>query len=123
MAQYEAHADNRKHLLKIFSVIALLTLAQIFWAVSVSDGLSVKTNAAFYFTLTLIKAYLLLFEFMHLKTATRFFKLSFLPLVTVVIAWFVISFCYEGNSGLQVREKNAPTPIEKGLKYQPKPQH
>lgn len=87
--------------LRIFLVIFMLTVAQVLWAVLLSDNFSTSANGIVYFILLAGKVYYMLLEFMHLKHEKKFFNIALFSPTILMIIWFVVSFCYEGGAGLR----------------------
>lgn len=95
----------RARVVRVFLVLLGLTLAQVFWAIVVSDNFSTSTNAPIYIFLLMVKVYYMLAEFMHLRYEKKIFNLSMLVIPLAVLVWFVVSFCLEGSAGQEFKQK------------------
>lgn len=100
----EAPAADKSEILNLWKIAGLLliiTLVEFAFAFSLPDHWK-WVKVSIFVSLTFVKAFYIVSEFMHLKHETKTLVWSIaLPLILVI--WFVIALIYEGGAILSVR--------------------
>jgi len=89
-------ADKKKilHIWKVAGILALLTIVEFVFAFKMDRGYSLVT---IFVLLTLVKAFFIMWEFMHLGHEAKALKLSiFLPIIFLL--WLILAFLMEADS-------------------------
>ncbi|MFA0960545.1 cytochrome C oxidase subunit IV family protein [Roseivirga sp. BDSF3-8] len=106
MSEHHSHAipsDNgraqRKRILVVAAVLSIVTIIEFIIAFTIDAG---TFRTALFLGLTVIKAFYIVADFMHLKHEVKVLIWSILiPMIFVV--WLVIALINEGSAILQVR--------------------
>lgn len=85
-----------------FWILLVVTIAEIALALSWPRAWQPMVLNLIFLTMTFIKAFYIVSEFMHLKYEVKNMILTILLPLTLFI-WFIIAFLYEGNSWLLMR--------------------
>lgn len=108
--EMEGHhgGSTKKSVIRVTLILTVITIIEIIWGMKVSHHITDAgykwVNAVFFLTFTFIKAGYIVAEFMHLKYELKNLILSIcIPLLLFI--WFVIAFCYDGDSWLKLKEK------------------
>ena len=94
-------ADKAKirHIWKVAGILALLTAVEFIIAFTMGSG---NLRTSIFIVMTIVKAFYIVGEFMHLKYEVKALIWSILiPMIFVV--WLVISLIYEGGAILDAR--------------------
>ncbi|MEE9373234.1 MAG: cytochrome C oxidase subunit IV family protein [Saprospiraceae bacterium] len=117
------YETSKKLALKVISILGLITIGEVLFALfgkgHLIEGFTIPTFtiplpfvdwgipfnivAIVMITMSLIKAFLIIFEFMHMKYELNGLAKSVL-LPTFLLVWGVIAFLYEGNDWGNRRE-------------------
>ena len=104
------YEQSKSKAFKVISILGLITIFEVMFALAgkgyIIDGLHfpVIVMALVMIILSLVKAYLIVYEFMHMKyEVPGLVKTVLLP--TLLLVWAIIAFFYEGN-GWNVSRKN-----------------
>ena len=104
ISQIEVKPANKSeinNLWKIAGILLIITIIEFVFAFSLPDHWKVMKISIFV-SLTFVKAFYIVSEFMHLKHEKKALIWSIvLPLILVV--WLVIALIYEGGAILEVR--------------------
>lgn len=87
------------HIWKVAGILALLTCVEFGFAFGMDAGL---TRTWIFIAMTIVKAYYIVGEFMHLKHEVKTLIWSIL-IPTVFIVWLVIALIYEGGAIFDAR--------------------
>ncbi len=97
------YETSKKVATKIITVLAIITIAEVAFALAgkgyIVDGWHVPTAimAGVMILFSIIKAYLIVYEFMHMKyEVPGLVKSVLLPLFLLV--WAIVAFLYEGDA-------------------------
>lgn len=93
-----------KAILKIFWILLFITIIEILWGMFISHRFPTSINALFFFSFTLVKAFYIMADFMHLKYEIKPFIITAL-LPFILFIWFIIAFCYDGISWLNLQKQ------------------
>jgi len=86
------------------SVITVVeVVAALLWLYMVDPGTSKWLLNTFFIAASLLKAYFIVGEFMHVRYETRALALTIL-VPTVFLIWFIIAFLWEGTAWQEARE-------------------
>lgn len=97
-----SYEESKKTATKIIIVLAVITIFEVMFALAgkgyIVDGLHfpIAIMAGVMIILSLVKAYLIVYEFMHMKYEVPGLVKSVL-LPTLLLVWAVVAFFYEGN--------------------------
>ena len=107
---HEGSTLTIKRIWTVFWVLLAITLVEVVWGLKVSHNVppSVKwINPIFFLSMTFVKAGYIVAEFMHLRYEIKNLLRSILiPLVLFI--WFVVAFCIDGTSWLNLRDRYLP---------------
>jgi cytochrome c oxidase subunit IV len=94
-------ADKAKimHIWKVAGILAVLTAIEFVIAFTVPAG---DFRTSVFIIMTIVKAYYIVGEFMHLKHEAKTLIWSIL-IPTIFIVWFVIALIYEGGAIFEAR--------------------
>ncbi|MCO6475545.1 MAG: cytochrome C oxidase subunit IV family protein [Phaeodactylibacter sp.] len=125
-----SYEEAKKVVYKGLVILAVVTLVEVFFSLLAKGHIihDLKYIDWLHYligflliSLSLYKAYYIIYEFMHMRYEVRGLALSVL-LPTVLLIWAVIAFFQEGNSWKsrrqQIREKNTEEVDELRLKKQ-----
>ncbi len=125
-----SYEEAKKVVYKGLVILAVVTLVEVFFSLlakgHIIHGLKYIDWLHYLIgflliSLSLYKAYFIIYEFMHMRYEVKGLALSVL-LPTVLLIWAVIAFFQEGNSWKsrrqQIREKNTEEVDELRLKKQ-----
>lgn len=93
-----------KAILKIFWILLIITVIEIIWGMFISHRFPTTVNALFFFSFTLVKAFYIMADFMHLKHEIKSFIITAL-LPFILFIWFIIAFCLDGISWLNLQKQ------------------
>jgi cytochrome c oxidase subunit 4 len=98
---------------RVFWWLLAITIVEVVWGMKVSHTISEKwINAIFFLSMTFAKAAIIVAYFMHLRYELKYLIRSVcIPLLLFV--WFVIAFCVDGTSWLNLRSRYEPHTPEK----------
>jgi cytochrome c oxidase subunit IV len=98
---------------RVFWILLAITVVEVVWGMKVSHHIPYKwVNAVFFLSMTFVKAGYIVAEFMHLRyEITNMIRSVLIPLVLFV--WFVVAFCMDGDSWLNLRSRYSPRDVEK----------
>ncbi len=99
-AQGEIPKANTKAIWKTFWILLLLTAFEFLIALGIPMNHHIK--AAIFIVMTLVKAFYIVGEFMHLKHEAKVLIWS-IVIPTIFIFWLVLALLMEGSAILQVR--------------------
>ena len=97
------YTGAKKIALKTILILAVVTVVEVLIALTGKGYIIQGYHApkvlmnSLMIIMSLYKAYLIVFEFMHMKYETRGLRLSVLLPVTLLI-WAIIAFLYEGDA-------------------------
>jgi cytochrome c oxidase subunit IV len=103
-----SYNDAKSKALKVISILGVITLAEVIFALLgkgyIIEGLHfpVAIMGLVMIAMSAFKAYLIVYEFMHMKYETPGLVKSVL-LPTLLLVWAIIAFFYEGNTWLEYR--------------------
>ena len=99
----EAYRSAKKAVWRITLWLSIITIVEILMALLLADYLPKWALISGMIILSLLKAFFIVGEFMHLKYELRALILSILvPLVLLI--WFIISFIMEGEAWRLMRQ-------------------
>ncbi len=124
------YETSKKLVLKIIIILGIITLAEVFFALLgkgyIVEGWHFPTviMGGVMIIMSAVKAYLIIYEFMHMKYEVPGLVKSVL-LPTFLLVWGIIAFLYEGNDWGNRRdlisdknkEERFEEPRETGLIY------
>jgi len=94
LSEEEIRKANQAKIWKVAGILSVVTLIEFVFAFSMEAGL-VRTSL--FFALTIIKAFYIVAEFMHLKHEVKTLIYAIImPMIFVI--WLVIALLYEGGS-------------------------
>jgi len=98
---------------RVFWILLAITVVEVFWGMKISHHIPYKwINAVFFLSMTFVKAGYIVAEFMHLRyEVTNMIRSVLIPLVLFI--WFVVAFCMDGDSWLNLRSRYSPRDVEK----------
>ena len=111
-----SYEDSKKIVLKTILILGVITLIEVLIALTgkgyIIEGFPVSAYLMGFLmiTLSMYKAYLIVFEFMHMKYETAGLVRSVL-LPTLLLIWAIIAFLWEGDTWKERRIKDS-TPVE-----------
>ncbi|NBV12525.1 MAG: hypothetical protein EBS07_00445 [Sphingobacteriia bacterium] len=94
---------NTKWIWKVFWILLVVTTVEVTLAYTWPESLSVTLLNVIFISLTILKAFYIVAEFMHLGHETKSLIWSIL-IPIVFILWFVLAMLTEGNWWLFARE-------------------
>ncbi|MCB0658338.1 MAG: cytochrome C oxidase subunit IV family protein [Saprospiraceae bacterium] len=104
------HEAGKKLALKTILVLAAITVTEVLIALTakgyVINGFHMAEAllAVIMIVMSAYKAYLIVFEFMHMRHEVKGLRLSVL-LPMLLLVWAVIAFFYEGNDWMERRDQ------------------
>ncbi len=102
------HKNGTKRIWKVFWILLGITLFEVVWGMNVSHQMPKWVNALFFLSLTFAKAGYIVADFMHLRHEVKnLIKTILIPLLLFI--WFVIAFCWDGDSWQELRTKYKKT--------------
>jgi len=116
-----SYEESKKTALKIITILAIITLVEVGFALFgkgyIVEGVHLPAwiMGGVMIAFSAIKAYLIVYEFMHMKyEVPGLVKSVLLPMFLLV--WGVVAFLYEGSDWNHrrtlIEDKNAETPLE-----------
>lgn len=115
-ATHTTHSSDNttKHIWKVFWILLAITLFEVVWGMKVSHHMPIWLNALFFLSLTLVKATYIVADFMHLRTEIKYLiRTIIVPLLLFI--WFVVAFCWDGQSWGALRTKYKKTMVEQKI--------
>ncbi|HTJ15025.1 MAG TPA: cytochrome C oxidase subunit IV family protein [Dinghuibacter sp.] len=125
MSEVNTHAHDVPHeheegmttkkIWRVFWWMLLITVFEVFWGMRVSHHFAAGyqwVNALVFLSMTLVKAALIVGEFMHLNYEVKNLIRTILVPLTLFI-WFIVAFLADGDSWLNLRNRYAPHDREK----------
>jgi len=120
------YEESKSRAVKIITVLGIITIIEVVIALLAKGHISESISAPMWITaivmivLSLVKAYLIVYEFMHMKyEVPDLVKTVLIPVLLLV--WAVIAFFWEGSDWQKRRDliqnKNAET-VNTGLMQQ-----
>lgn len=107
----QSSGSTTKHIWKVFWILLAITLFEVVWGMKISHHMPIWLNALFFLSLTLVKATYIVADFMHLRTEIKYFiRTIIVPLLLFI--WFVVAFCWDGQSWEALRTKYKKTMVE-----------
>jgi cytochrome c oxidase subunit 4 len=95
---------------RVFWILLIITVVEVIWGMKVSHTIPEAykwVNAIFFLSMTFVKAGYIVAEFMHLRyEVTNMLRSVLIPLLLFI--WFVVAFCMDGDSWLNLRKRYAP---------------
>lgn len=88
-----------KQIWKVFWILLILTAIEFLIAFTIDRG-TLKT--AIFVGMTLVKAFYIVGEFMHLKHEVKVLIWT-ITIPTMFVVWLIIALLYEGNSVINAR--------------------
>jgi cytochrome c oxidase subunit IV len=112
------YEESKSRAVKIITILGIITILEVVIALFAKGHINENISAPIWITvivmitLSLYKAYLIVYEFMHMKyEVPDLVKTVLIP--TVLLVWAVIAFFWEGNDWQRRRDliqnKNAET--------------
>lgn len=103
VAQGEHAQPNTKWIWKVFWILLVITTVEVTLAYVWPESLSVFLLNVIFISLTLVKAFYIVAEFMHLGHEVKALALTIiLPLMFVL--WFVVAMIVDGSFWLECRQ-------------------
>jgi len=111
---FEKEAPSKKSILKVLAILSFITIVEVIFALYVLVWNEPPTNAEPMYwiyrvsmiVLTLLKAFFIVAEFMHMWYEVRRFVFYTL-ITTTLLFWFILALLWEGNFFLDNRnDKN-----------------
>ncbi|MCS7004258.1 MAG: cytochrome C oxidase subunit IV family protein [Cytophagales bacterium] len=94
LSQDEIRKANQAKIWRVALILAIVTIIEFIFAFSMEPGI-VRTSL--FFALTIIKAFYIVAEFMHLRHEVKTLIYAIImPMVFVI--WLVIALLYDGSS-------------------------
>jgi cytochrome c oxidase subunit IV len=100
MGHTASKAENQKHIWKIAALLAIITLAEFALAFAWPDSAGRGVLNFLFIVMTLVKAFYIVAEFMHLKHEVKGLILS-IVLPSVFILWLILALLLEGSAIIQ----------------------
>lgn len=104
------YEESKKSATKIIIILGIITIAEVLFALLgkgyLKEGIEFPPfiMASVMIIMSIVKAYLIVFEFMHMKyEAPGLVKSVLLP--TLLLVWGVIAFTWEGSDWFSRRDK------------------
>jgi cytochrome c oxidase subunit IV len=107
-----SYEDSKAIVLKTILILAVITLIEVFFAllgkgyVISSIHLPTWLVGILMIALSALKAYLIIYEFMHMKYELKALRLTVL-LPTILLVWGVIAFLWDGTTWGERRAKDS----------------
>jgi len=102
-AEYKSQVRAVWRATAILSVITIVEVAfALWWFYKMGDANKMVINSLMVI-MSLLKAYFIVAEFMHVKYETRALAMTILA-PTMFLIWFIIAFLWEGGAWLNLRE-------------------
>jgi cytochrome c oxidase subunit 4 len=99
----EIAKPNTKWIWKVFWILLVVTTVEVTLAYIWPESLSIMLLNVIFITLTLVKAFYIVAEFMHLGHEVKSLVLSItLPLIFLI--WFVVAMMVDGTFWLECRQ-------------------
>lgn len=99
----EIAKPNTKWIWKVFWILLIVTTVEVTLAYIWPASLSILLLNVIFITLTLVKAFYIVAEFMHLGHEVKALVLSILiPIIFLV--WFVVAMLVDGSAWLEARQ-------------------
>ncbi len=92
-------AAQRKQIWKVFIILSVLTAIEFVIAFTMHHG---PLKIAIFVGMTIVKAFYIVGEFMHLKHEAKSLIWSIL-IPTILVAWLLLALIWEGGSILEAR--------------------
>ena len=116
---FEKEAPSKKSILKVLAILSFITIVEVIFALYVLVWNEPPTNAEPMYwiyrvsmiVLTLLKAFFIVAEFMHMWYEVRRFVFYTL-ITTTLLFWFILSLLWEGNFFLDNRNDKNQFTIE-----------
>lgn len=83
--------------------LSIITIVEVVAALLYPEGAPKIMLNIFFILASLLKAYFIVGEFMHVKYETRALAITILA-PTIFLVWFIIAFMWEGGEWLNLRE-------------------
>jgi cytochrome c oxidase subunit IV len=110
-----AHPDSSKAIWRTFWLLLAITLVELCVGMFIAPG-QIEKNPnlklwfnIFYLIMTLLKAFYIVAEFMHLRHEVKNLIMTIVFPLTLFI-WFIGAFLWDGNSYKNLRNQRAPKP-------------
>ena len=91
---------------KATAILSIITIVEVgfalWWYYNMGDANKIVINSLM-IIMSLLKAYFIVAEFMHVKYETRALAITILA-PTMFLIWFIIAFLWEGGAWLNLRE-------------------
>ena len=103
-----SYNEAKSKALKVISILGVITIAEVLFALLgkgyIIEGLHfpVAIMGLVMIAMSVFKAYLIVYEFMHMKYEVPGLVKSVL-LPTLLLGWAIIAFFYEGNTWMEYR--------------------
>ena len=98
----EAYKSQRKSVLVATAIMAVVTVIEVVVAITMKGTLSPVIISLLFIFMSVLKAYYIMGEFMHLKYEKRSLVLAILMPFALLI-WAIIAFVWEGISWGEMR--------------------
>ena len=111
-----SYSESKAIVLKTILILAVITIIEVFIAllgkgyIISSIHLPTALVGLLMIVLSALKAYLIIYEFMHMKYELKSLRLSVL-LPTILLVWGVIAFLWDGTTWGERRVKDSE-PVE-----------
>lgn len=111
--EVHAHPDNSKAIWRTLGILTVITLVELVVGMFIAPGQIEKNQGwkiwfnMFYMIMTLLKAFYIVAEFMHLRHEVKNLVVTIIFPLTLFI-WFIIAFLWEGNSYKNLRDDFNP---------------
>lgn len=123
------YAASKKIATKTITILAIITVCEVLFALTgkgyIIKGLHfpIVLVSLVMIIMSIVKAYLIVYEFMHMKyEVPGLVRSVLLPLFLLV--WAIIAFLYEGKywegsrSNIQAKNNESVEPVQTGMIYQ-----
>jgi len=104
-----SHKEQVRAVWKATAWLTIITIVEVvaalLWIEFVEPGTSKWLLNTFFIAASLLKAFFIVAEFMHVKYETRALALTIL-VPTVMLIWFVVAFMMEGESWKQNKKND-----------------
>jgi cytochrome c oxidase subunit IV len=104
-----SYTESKKIATKTISILAVITIAEVIFALTgkgyIINGFHMPhwLVGGVMIVMSVVKAYLIIYEFMHMNEVPALVKTVLIP--TLLLVWAIIAFTYEGNYWQNARSK------------------
>jgi len=100
---HEAHASNTKRIWKVFGILSLVTIVEVYLGIVKPDFLHMNTMLSMsllnwvFITLTIFKAYYIVWAFMHMEGERATLRWAVVGTVIFLVLYLIFILLVEGD--------------------------